>query len=61
MLTAAMWGANGVASRAAVGQISPMAMVTLRWMIVCAVLLPLVGGDLARYAGTLRQRGASSC
>ena len=55
VLTAAMWGANGVVSRAAVGQISPMAMVTLRWLMVCALLLPLVRGDLARNAETLRR------
>jgi drug/metabolite transporter (DMT)-like permease len=55
ILTAGMWGANGVVSRAAVGQISPMAMVTLRWLVVCAVLLPLVRGDLARNAEALRR------
>ncbi len=55
ILTAAMWGANGVVSRAAVGEISPMVMVTLRWLVVCAVLAPLVRRDLPRYAEALRQ------
>ncbi len=56
VLTAAMWGANGVVSRAAVGQISPMTMVTLRWLIVCAVLLPMLRGRVGPYLPTLRKR-----
>ena len=55
ILTAALWGANGVVSRAAVGAISPMTMVTLRWLVVCAMLLPLVFRRLAVHAKTLRQ------
>jgi drug/metabolite transporter (DMT)-like permease len=55
VLTAAMWGANGVVSRAAVGQISPMTMVTLRWLVVCAVLLPLLRGRVAGYLPELRR------
>lgn len=56
ILTAAMWGANGVVSRAAVGEVSPMTMVTLRWLVVCAILLPLLNREMGRYAGELRQR-----
>jgi len=56
VLTAAMWGANGVVSRAAVGQISPMTMVTLRWLIVCAVLLPMLRGRVGPSLPTLRKR-----
>jgi drug/metabolite transporter (DMT)-like permease len=55
-LTAAMWGANGAVSRAAVGEISPMTMVTLRWLIVCGVLLPLLGRELAAQAPVLLRR-----
>ncbi len=56
VLTAALWGANGVVSRAAVGAISPMTMVMLRWSIVCALLLPLLRRQLAEHADALRER-----
>lgn len=55
VLTAALWGANGVVSRAAVGEISPMTMVMLRWTIVCALLLPL-RRQLVAHAAVLRER-----
>jgi drug/metabolite transporter (DMT)-like permease len=55
VLTSAMWGANGVVSRAAVGAIPPMTMVTLRWLIVCALLLPLVREPFLKYAPELRR------
>ncbi len=55
ILTAALWGANGVVSRAAVGEVSPMTMVTLRWLVVCAVLLPLLRSQIGHYAGDLRR------
>ncbi len=54
ILTAAMWGANGVVSRAAVGQIAPMTMVTLRWLFVCALLLPLAGREVFAQSRALR-------
>ena len=37
-LTTLMWAGNGVASRLAVGEISPMALVTLRWVMVVAIV-----------------------
>ena len=55
IITCALWGANGVVSRTAVGAISPMTMVTLRWLVVCAVLLPLVRSQIGVHAKTLRQ------
>jgi drug/metabolite transporter (DMT)-like permease len=55
VLTAAMWGANGVVSRAAVGAVAPMTMVTLRWLIVCAVLLPLVRAPLVARLPEMRR------
>lgn len=55
IMTCALWGANGVVSRTAVGAISPMTMVTLRWLVVCAVLLPLVRSQMVVHAKTLRQ------
>lgn len=55
VLTAAMWGANGVVSRAAVGAVAPMTMVVLRWLIVCAVLLPLVRAPFMAHLPVLRR------
>jgi drug/metabolite transporter (DMT)-like permease len=37
--TMMMWGANAVAGRLAVGRVSPMALVTLRWVIAAVILL----------------------
>jgi drug/metabolite transporter (DMT)-like permease len=47
VLTTLMWGGNAVASRIAVGHVSPMVITTLRWVVVCAVLIPLMAGQLA--------------
>jgi drug/metabolite transporter (DMT)-like permease len=56
VLTAAMWGANGVVSRAAVGEIPPLTLVTLRWLVVCGLLLPFLRGELRQAAPVLRAR-----
>jgi drug/metabolite transporter (DMT)-like permease len=56
VLTAAMWGANGVISRAAVGQIPPLTLVMLRWLVVCAVLAPFMGRELRKAAPVLASR-----
>lgn len=37
-LTTLMWGGNAVAGRLAVDAISPMALTSLRWVVVCAVM-----------------------
>lgn len=43
-----MWGCNAVMGRLAVGHVSPMVIVTLRWGIVCAILVVLARrGQLA--------------
>jgi drug/metabolite transporter (DMT)-like permease len=39
ILTMLMWGGNAVASRLAVGNISPMALTSFRWIGVCAAML----------------------
>ncbi|MTI05164.1 DMT family transporter [Roseibium denhamense] len=41
-LTTLFWGGNTVAGRLAVGEVSPMVVVFLRWMIVAAIMLPLM-------------------
>jgi len=37
-LTMLMWGGNAVASRLAVGEVSPMALTGLRWTVPVAIL-----------------------
>lgn len=46
-LTALLWSGNSVASRLAVGEISPMVLTCLRWVIVCAVLLVIARAQVA--------------
>jgi drug/metabolite transporter (DMT)-like permease len=38
VLTTTVWGGNAVAGKLAVGQISPMALTTLRWIFACSIL-----------------------
>lgn len=38
LYTAVIWGCNAVAARMATGEISPMCLVFLRWLIVCSIL-----------------------
>ncbi|WP_286192658.1 DMT family transporter [Stappia sp. BW2] len=40
-LTSLFWGGNTVAGRLAVGEVSPMVVVFLRWVIVAGILVPL--------------------
>jgi drug/metabolite transporter (DMT)-like permease len=42
ILTTLFWGGNTIAGRLAVGEVSPMMVVTLRWIIVSSVMLVLV-------------------
>jgi drug/metabolite transporter (DMT)-like permease len=41
MITTALWGGNGVAARAAAGEVTPMTLVFVRWVMVCLVLIAL--------------------
>ena len=38
ILTTILWGGNGVASRLAVGRVTPMSLVFIRWLAVCTLL-----------------------
>lgn len=38
MLTTLMWGGNAVASRLAIGQVSPMVLTVLRWFVAITIL-----------------------
>lgn len=48
-LTAIFWAGNAVASRLAVGHISPCLLVFLRWVLVLAVLWPLYGSQVRAH------------
>lgn len=37
-LTSIMWAGNAIASKLAVGEVSPMVLTCLRWVITCAIL-----------------------
>ncbi len=52
-LTTLMWGGNAVASRLAVGQISPMALTSLRWVFVCILLPFLLRHEFRAHAPVL--------
>jgi len=41
IVTTALWGGNGVAARAAAGEVTPMTLVFVRWVMVCVVLVAL--------------------
>jgi drug/metabolite transporter (DMT)-like permease len=41
VITTALWGGNGVAARAAAGEVTPMTLVFVRWVMVCLVLITL--------------------
>jgi drug/metabolite transporter (DMT)-like permease len=47
-LTSLCWGANAVFGRLAVGEVSPMALVTLRWLAALALLLAFAQRHLRR-------------
>jgi drug/metabolite transporter (DMT)-like permease len=54
ILTTLMWGGNAVASRLAVGHISPMALTSLRWVGVCLIVPVLMRRDLKIHWPAIR-------
>ncbi len=55
-LTAIFWAGNTVAGRLAVGHVSPMTLVVLRWTVVLAVLWPIYGGQVRAHWPEVRPR-----
>jgi drug/metabolite transporter (DMT)-like permease len=53
-LTAIFWAGNAVAGRLAVGQVQPMLLVSLRWLLVLAAMWPLYGGQVRAHWGEVR-------
>jgi drug/metabolite transporter (DMT)-like permease len=52
--TTALWGSNGVVSRALLDTIPPLVMASARWAVVFVVLLPLVWPERRAIAHSLR-------
>jgi drug/metabolite transporter (DMT)-like permease len=50
----ACWGANSVAGRLAIGQVSPMFITCFRWAAVSALLLPFTAAQLREAGPALR-------
>ncbi|MEP3429225.1 MAG: DMT family transporter [Roseibium sp.] len=42
VLTTLLWGGNTIAGRLAAGEVSPMVVVFLRWLIVACILIPVL-------------------
>ena len=53
-LTMLMWAGNSVAGRAIAGEMAPMAVVTLRWLIVCGLLGAELNREMAVNIDVLR-------
>lgn len=46
--TALIWAGNAVAGKWAVGEVSPLALTSLRWLIACIALVPLASCPVSR-------------
>ena len=55
VLTTALWGSNGVVSRALMDTIPPLVMASARWAVAFVVLLPLVWPERRAIAHSLRR------
>lgn len=55
-LTALAWAGNAIAGRLALGEVSPMVVVSVRWVIACAVLLVIARRDTVGAWPELRSR-----
>src|SRR5690606_11545771 len=55
VLTTLFWGGNTIAGRLAIGEVSPMAVVLLRWIAVSDLLLVLYGRQVRAEWPTLRR------
>jgi drug/metabolite transporter (DMT)-like permease len=46
LLTTLMWSANGIVSRMAIGEVSPMVIVVMRWLIASLILFGYAGRQI---------------
>lgn len=58
LATTLMWSANGMASRMAVGEVSPMAIVSLRWLISGLILVAIAHRQIRADWQILKQHPA---
>lgn len=54
-LCVTFWGSNVIAARLASGEISPFLLGGARWLVACAILVPLFWRQLLRERETIRQ------
>ncbi|MET0192627.1 MAG: EamA family transporter, partial [Hyphomicrobiaceae bacterium] len=54
VFTMLIWGANAVAARLAVGEVSPMFVTFLRWAVCCVALLLTSRRQIAEHWHVLR-------
>jgi drug/metabolite transporter (DMT)-like permease len=55
-LATLFWAANVVAGRLAVGHITPLSLVFLRWLVVLGVLWPIYGRQVRQHWPDIRRR-----
>ena len=55
-LTCVFWAGNTIAGRLAVGQVTPMQLTLLRWVLVIGVLWPIYGGQVHLHWPQVRPR-----
>ncbi len=55
-LTALFWGANAVASRMAIGQVTPLTLVFMRWILVLVVLWPIYGAEVRAHWADIKSK-----
>lgn len=56
--TCLLWGANAIASKLAIGHVSPMSLVFLRWTAVCFALAVVLRRQIWAHREALRARRA---
>jgi len=56
LLTAALWGSNGVVARPLGEAMGPFTLSVLRWVVVLAVLLPFAWAERAAMAAVMRRQ-----
>jgi drug/metabolite transporter (DMT)-like permease len=56
VLTTLLWGANAVASPMAVGHLSPMTLVFLRWLVACSLLAVIARDAIVQDWPVLKTR-----
>lgn len=55
-LTAMMWAMNAIIGQLAVGEITPFALVLMRWVMVAGVMWPLYGRQVRAHWPAIRSR-----